>query len=136
MIRHQQKQMGPPKKLLLPMPDGVEQLPGNGRQSKLIVKSLAAIDGDKIYFPAWIYPKWNVMRQMFWREPFTTTEIKSSQRIGNEDLSQHPLHTRVGLLALRGVSPLNQDIGRRACREMDSRGLPLRHLCFKLRVRQ
>ena len=65
MIWHQEKQMGPPKKSLLPVPDSIEQPFSNRRQGELIMKAFAAIDGDKINFPARIHPGWNVMGQMF-----------------------------------------------------------------------
>ena len=64
MIRHEQKQMGPPEKCFLPVPDGFKQFFGHRRQRELIEEPFPAIDGDKVDFPARIHPQRNIVRQM------------------------------------------------------------------------
>ena len=65
MIRHQQKNVWPPQKLFLPVPDGFKQTRRNFRQGKLVAAAFPTVDGDKINFPVWVNPQWHVMWQGF-----------------------------------------------------------------------
>ena len=59
VIRHQQENIGPPDKFLLPVADSFKQFFGRVFKSQLIAKTFHTVDGDKIDFPMRIYPKRN-----------------------------------------------------------------------------
>src|SRR5262245_54963661 len=63
MIGHEQKQIRPPQKLLLPMLNGCEDLLGNLREGRLILEAPPAVDRDEIDFLARIDPQRDVVRE-------------------------------------------------------------------------
>ncbi len=63
MVGHEQKNVRPPQKLFLPVTAGFKETFGNFRQRQLVATALQTVDADKINFPVWVNPQWNIMRQ-------------------------------------------------------------------------
>src|SRR5258706_3317005 len=87
MIRHQQKQMRPPKKFLLPVTDGFKQFFGHVRQGQLIAKAFLTVDGDEIDFPMRIHPERDLVWKMFARGPDHAKKIKQERGDAIEESS-------------------------------------------------
>ncbi len=80
MIRHEQKQIRPPQKRLLSMPNCFKQFFSYIRQSELIHKTLVTVDGNKIDLLLRIHPQRHLMRQAFATRNFHSRKIKRKNR--------------------------------------------------------
>jgi len=56
MIRHQQENVRPPQKIILPVADGCKQGGGNFVRGQLVLAAFPAVDGDEINFLVRIHP--------------------------------------------------------------------------------
>ena len=65
MIRHQEKNVRPPKKFLLPVTDGFKQTDGNLRPGEVVGKTFPAIDADEINFRVRVHPQRDGVGQSF-----------------------------------------------------------------------
>jgi hypothetical protein len=80
MIGHEQKEVRPPQKLLLPMTDGFKQAFGNVWQGELIPAAFLAVDADEIGFLVRVHPRRNLMREKFAVDEFHAREIVERER--------------------------------------------------------